>query len=96
MEETMKNPIEKPSAPSADAATPVRYNDVLLRAEVAFWRDMLASETDSLPGESIERIRQALALAESRLLCLVLHECGPDASSDRPEGSSAARPRSLH
>ena len=39
----------------------------MLRAEIIFWREMLQDDSDSLPPESVERIRQALALAESKL-----------------------------
>lgn len=39
----------------------------MLRAEIIFWREMLQDDSDSLPPESVERIRQALALAEYKL-----------------------------
>ena len=40
----------------------------MLRAEIIFWREMLQDGSGSLPPESLERIRQALALAEYKLL----------------------------
>lgn len=43
-------------------------NESLLRSEIAFWRDMI--ETQNLAGQSheaLERMHQALALAEYRL-----------------------------
>jgi hypothetical protein len=44
--------------------------ETLLRSEVAFWRELLASCDGGQPPESVERMRQALALAEYRLLSL--------------------------
>lgn len=42
--------------------------EILLRAEVAFWREMIdCCSADHHPA-SLERMRQALALAEYRLL----------------------------
>ena len=45
-------------------------NEALLRSEIGFWRELIESCDDSQPPESIERMHQALALAESRLACL--------------------------
>lgn len=40
----------------------------LLRSEIRFWRELIESPgADSQPRESIERMHQALALAEYRL-----------------------------
>jgi len=44
--------------------------EFLLRSEVSFWRDLVADCGDAVPPESVERMQQALALAESRLLQL--------------------------
>ena len=41
--------------------------EFLLRTEIAFWRDLLAGCGDAVPPASVERMHQALALAESRL-----------------------------
>lgn len=45
-------------------------NEALLRSEIGFWREMIDSCDASQPAESVERMHQALALAESRLACL--------------------------
>jgi hypothetical protein len=44
--------------------------ETLLRSEITFWRELLASCDGAQPPESIDRMRQALALAEYRLLSL--------------------------
>jgi hypothetical protein len=38
-----------------------------LRTEVAFWRELIRESAGALPHGSMERMQQALALAESRL-----------------------------
>ena len=38
-----------------------------LRSEVAFWRELIRDSGEALPADSVERMQQALALAESRL-----------------------------
>ena len=45
-------------------------NEALLRSEIGFWRELIDSSNSSQPAASIERMQQALALAESRLACL--------------------------
>lgn len=62
--------------------------EFLLRTEVAFWRDLVESCGDAVPPESIERMQQALALAESRLLQLYSGDAGAARSSARPVGAS--------
>jgi len=42
----------------------------LLRSEICFWKDMIASCDPAQALESLERMEQALALAESRLAIL--------------------------
>jgi hypothetical protein len=42
-------------------------NEALLRSEISFWNDMIAGCDPAHPVESLERMQQALALAESRL-----------------------------
>ena len=41
-----------------------------LRSEIAFWRELLATCDAGQPPESVDRMRQALSLAEYRLLSL--------------------------
>ena len=50
-------------------ATGVRHgiSEALLRSEIRFWREMIDSCQESDPPDSIERMRYALALAESKL-----------------------------
>lgn len=71
-------------------------SEFLLRTEVAFWRDLVESSGDAVPPESIERMQQALALAESRLLQLYSGDGGAARSSDRPVGASVPGGTSLN
>jgi len=50
-------------------ATGVKHgiSEALLRSEIGFWREMIESCQESDPPDSIERMRYALALAESKL-----------------------------
>ena len=50
-------------------ATGVRHgiSEALLRSEIGFWREMIDSCQESDPPDGIERMRYALALAESKL-----------------------------
>ena len=41
--------------------------EFVLRSEVAFWRELVRDSGEAAPPASLERMRQALALAESRL-----------------------------
>ena len=92
----MKSPHKGPR-PDMPAELPaVRFSEVLLRSEVLFWREMLTRECGSLPAESLERIRQALALAEYRLMAVVLESGGPGRSSDGPGPTSRGRDEALH
>jgi hypothetical protein len=56
---------------SRDPETPVNRDDriksALLRSEISFWRELIDSCPKSHCPESLERMRQALALAESKL-----------------------------
>ena len=47
-----------------------------LRSEVAFWRELIRDSGEALPPESVERMLQALALAESRLRQLYVEYAG--------------------
>ena len=46
-------------------------NEALLRTEIGFWRDMIVSCRDTEPPDCLDRMHQALALAETRLVQLV-------------------------
>jgi hypothetical protein len=41
--------------------------EALLRSEIGFWRELIESCQETDPPDSIERMRHALALAESKL-----------------------------
>jgi hypothetical protein len=45
-------------------------NEALLRSEIGFWRELIESCGEAQPRDSVERMRQALALAETRLMHL--------------------------
>jgi hypothetical protein len=83
-------------ADTAPARRREAQSDILLRAEIGFWRDLLEAADHSVPAESIERMQQALALAERRLLQLFGNRAVPAASSTGPESTSDAGPQSLH
>ena len=42
-------------------------SEALLRSEIGFWREMIETCRETDPPDSIERMRYALALAESKL-----------------------------
>lgn len=42
-------------------------NETLLRSEIGFWQEMIDSDGESLAPDALERMQQALALAQSRL-----------------------------
>ncbi len=44
----------------------------LLRSEICFWKDLIAGSDPAPSSETLERMQQALALAESRLDTLQL------------------------
>jgi hypothetical protein len=48
----------------------VHLNETMLRSEVAFWQEMIGCRSDAMPADAVERMHQALALAESRLIRL--------------------------
>ena len=53
---------------SASANQPA--SEALLKSEIAFWREMIQSCDAGYPADSLERMNQALGLAEYRLLQL--------------------------
>ncbi|MFC1719852.1 hypothetical protein ACFL00_01765 [Pseudomonadota bacterium] len=56
------NNIEEENQPLAD-----RDCGALLQSEIDFWREVIANCPDTQPADSLERMHQALALAETRL-----------------------------
>ncbi len=54
--------------------------ETLLRSEICFWKDMIAGCGPAQPLDSLERMQQALALAESRLATLFRDDQQADAS----------------
>jgi hypothetical protein len=42
-------------------------HESLLRSEIGFWLDMIETARETEPADSVERMRYALALAETRL-----------------------------
>ena len=62
-----------------------RCNEALLRSEIGFWREMIDSCGDSESRDSVERMEQALALAESRLAMLFeQHKAAANARIQQP------------
>ena len=45
-------------------------NEALLRSEISFWKELINTCDSSQPIDSLERMRQALALAELHLSTL--------------------------
>ncbi|HET6565121.1 MAG TPA: hypothetical protein VFG52_06865, partial [Xanthomonadales bacterium] len=68
----LREKIQRTATP-AEASTSLRQAS-LLRQEVSFWQEMLLSlESTDHPREYVERVRQALALAQYRLGQLQQH-----------------------
>lgn len=60
-------------------------NEALLRSEIGFWREMIDSCADTQPEASVERMHQALELAEGRLMRLFEnYKRASGNDSDRP------------
>lgn len=47
--------------------------EALLRSEIGFWKELIVCSNQPASSTSIERMKQALALAESRLADLLSH-----------------------
>ncbi len=45
-------------------------HEAMLRSEICFWKDLIAGCDPAHPLDSLERMQQALALAEARLATL--------------------------
>ena len=48
-------------------------NEALLHSEIGFWQEMIDSSDESMAPDQLERMQQALALAQSRLAGLFRH-----------------------
>lgn len=62
-------------------------NEALLRSEICFWKDMITGCNPAHSKGVLERMQQALALAESRLLTLLIdypYEYASDILNNRP------------
>jgi hypothetical protein len=70
--------------------------EVMLRAEIGFWRELLNSCDQSVPPENVERMQQALALAELRFLQLQRDVRAGRVSCAGPVWASRAGSKSLH
>ena len=68
-----------------------QFNEVALRSEVSFWRDMIQARSEDLPAEAVERMHYALALAERRLV--ELYASAPGGASSRVVDFDRARKR---
>lgn len=60
-------------------------NEALLRSEIGFWRELIDSCGDTQPEDSVERMHQALKLAEGRLMRLFeIYQQASGNDPDRP------------
>lgn len=55
---------------AGETSTGAQLNETLLRSEITFWQEMIGCRSDAMPAYAVERMHQALELAESRLLTL--------------------------
>jgi hypothetical protein len=63
--------MSSPSDTNAETqASESLHCEASLQAEIGFWQEMIATCPATQPGESLERMCQALALAESKLAML--------------------------
>ena len=72
--------------------------EALLRSEISFWQELIASCPSTQSLDSIERMSQALALAESRLVVLLemSQQSSPGLSTDCPPRTSATHTKPIH
>lgn len=92
----MQDVNKKPRACGAAGGSCCDESEALLRAEIAFWREMLGNANCALPPESLERMRFALALAEYRYLKLNRTGRCDEGSTAGPFLASPPAPGSLH
>jgi hypothetical protein len=62
-------------------------NEALLHSEIGFWQEMIDSSDESMAPDQLERMQQALALAESRLAGLFRHYRQARDRTDHPSGN---------
>ena len=68
-----------------------QFNEIALRSEVSFWREMIQARSEELAAEAVERMHYALALAEHRLV--ELYGSTPGKASSRVVDFDRARKR---
>ncbi len=64
--------------------------EALLQSEICFWKDMIAGCGPAQPLDSLERMQQAQALAESRLETLLRdnqHACAAEKLNELPSNA---------
>jgi len=93
---SMRFEDEDDSASPAIGGRPAGVSEALLRAEIGFWRELLQECDQSMPPDSVERMRQALALAERRFLQLCREAGARDRSNACPRGTSPVGGKYLH
>ena len=77
----------------------LRYgtNETLLRSEIGFWKELILSSNQSATSTAMERMGQALALAECRLAAVLDKSRHRPGISDVSENSVwSRRDRSQH
>ena len=84
------------SADGAAQQSGAGASEVLLRAEIGFWRELLNSCDRTVPAARVERMQQALALAEHRYLQLSRDRRAGNASSPGPAWTSQPGTEFLH
>jgi hypothetical protein len=72
------------------AADAPAINEVSLRAEILFWRELIETCPPDQPASSRERMQQALALAESKLRSLYAAHRDAGAAGGRARLASAS------
>jgi hypothetical protein len=92
----MKHDDTKCSAEGGTINAGTQTSETLLRAEIGFWWELLNDCDDALPPESVERMRQALALAEHRLMQLFAEHSASRGSSVGPARTSRPAGCFLH
>lgn len=63
--------------------------ELLLRSEIAFWREMIEACEPGRSAESLERMKQALSLAEYRLMRVYRSAAAAGRTTDGPGRASA-------
>ena len=63
----MATTINLSSQKKSDTGVQSGIGEALLRSEIGFWRELIESCQETEPPDRIERMRYALALAESKL-----------------------------